>query len=314
MVNNFIKSKAIDESMYYTPVIEKTASDAGVDILVLVLGESASAARWSLLGYKKNETNKPLVGIKNAISATSISNGPYTLLALPFMLLGESAADAKNNSRASIIDFAKENGYKTFVFTNSRFYDRAEDFFNLILRRNSDVYVKTGDGGYDENLSYWLEDALKNKSAKKLIVLHTYGSHVAVDERYPKEYSVFDDEYDNSIFYTSILLDSWIQKIKTIPDKKSALIYMSDHGLMMPPCSDSFRAGYAKTSFEVPLFIWASENNLISDVRHSLDRRAAINSASFYNLSINFLGGKLPMFIFNKTGVFNPKDVCNVQR
>lgn len=230
------------------------------------------------------------------------------------MLLGESAADAKNNSRASIIDFAKENGYKTFVFTNSRFYDRAEDFFNLILRRNSDVYVKTGDGGYDENLSYWLEDALKNKSAKKLIVLHTYGSHVAVDERYPKEYSVFDDEYDNSIFYTSILLDSWIQKIKTIPDKKSALIYMSDHGLMMPPCSDSFRAGYAKTSFEVPLFIWASENNLISDVRHSLDRRAAINSASFYNLSINFLGGKLPMFIFNKTGVFNPKDVCNVQR
>lgn len=309
----FLKSKKIDEAVFYKPVVERFHNTPVIDTLVVVIGESSSAARWSNLGYEVNQTNKPLDGVANSITLKAVANGPNTMSALPFMLLGESAIDANNNLTASFIDEAKENGYKTFVYTNSKFYDRSEDFFNVLLKRNADIYFKVGDGDHDEVLSDYLRNALLDKSERKLIVLHTYGSHPKVEDRYPDEFSIFPDAYDNSVFYTSSMLSAWIEDVVESGAPKPALVYMSDHGVTMPPCSDGYRLGYAKTSFEVPFFIWVKDFAYFEKISSIKPGSEIIDATSFKSLLSNMMGSRGSLLNLKDDWLSSSGDSCNVR-
>ena len=85
---------------------------------------------------------------------------------------------------------------------------------------------------------------IDSEYSKKLIILHTIGSHWWYNLHYTKEYEVYkpvlkskiiayctDEEirnsYDNTILYTDYILSEIIDKLK---DKNAVLIFVSDHG------------------------------------------------------------------------------------
>lgn len=268
MVRAAMRQQEIANGLFQPPLLPVAQADprAQVDTVVVVLGESATAQRWSLLGYQGADTNAPLANLPDTAATTVLAQGWNTAAALPFMLTGMSARDSTARQAPSFIDLAQHAGYKTFAFTNSRFFSAQEDFFSYALRRSSAVYQKVGNGDPDEVLTASLRDALADPAPRKLIVLHTYGSHPLPQERTPTGYRSMADAYDNSVHYTSDLLAQWMALLATASKDRSALLlYTSDHGVLLPPCVEDYRHGAGLSSLEVPMLVWA---NTALRVRH----------------------------------------------
>lgn len=250
----------LNDAVMYTPVLPAIALDGKqAETIVVVLGESASAQRWSALGYARSATNEPLRNLSNSFVAKVLAQDFQTAGALPFVLTGYSMADSIAKKSPSFLDLAKRAGYKVFVYNNSRSLGNG-DFFEQVLRRSSDVYEKMGNGGsYDEILTPSIRRALRDSAPRKLVVLHTFGSHEIVANRYPKSYERFTDDYDNSIYYTSVLLREWINLLQQFASGSALLLYTSDHGLGMPPCSTEYIHRRGLSSLEVPFFLWSND-------------------------------------------------------
>lgn len=248
----------LEKEVFYQPTLPAKPGAAQVNTLVVVIGESASSHRWSLLGYEGDDTNRSLRQIPGLRTHKVMAHGLNTAKALPYILTGQSALDSQKNASPSFLDLAQHAGYKTFVFSNSRFNDKSEDMYSQILRRSADVYAKVGNGAHDEVMTSWLEKALADEAPYKLVVLHTYGSHPDISKRYPHSRYRGGDAYDNSIRYTSDLLADWIHMLDTATAEPSALLYVADHGLGVPPCVDSPRHGNDQSVLEVPLAYWAN--------------------------------------------------------
>ena len=269
VVRAVLRQQEIADGLFQPPVLPDIPVDsqAQVDTVVVILGESATSQRWSLLGYQGAPTNAPLASVPGIAATTVLAQGWNTAAALPYVLTGMSALDGTTRQAPSFIDLAQQAGYKTFAFSNSRFFSAQEDFFSYVLRRASTVYKKVGNGDFDEVLTDSLAAALADLAPKKLIVLHTYGSHIRPESRYPASAQVFADSYDNSIHYSSDLLAQWIGLVeRTNPDRSALLLYTSDHGVTMPPCADGYRSGTALSSYEVPMLVWA---NPVTHAQHA---------------------------------------------
>ena len=259
IVKAYLLHRQINAALFYSPQLPVPLSQpAPVQTLVVVIGESASAQRWSLLGYGGGDTNAPLRDIPGIEAIRVMAQGSNTAAALPFMLTGLSANDSVQQQAPSFLDVAHQAGFKTFVLTNSRFFDSQEDFFVQTLRRSADVYTKVGDGGDDDALTEPLRRALQDPATHKLVVLHTFGSHPDVKHRYPADYAALEDAYDNSLHYSSALLAKWTQLLdqSSRPGSPSLLVYSSDHGLVLPPCSEGYRTGLSRSTLEAPLLVW----------------------------------------------------------
>lgn len=258
MVKASMRYADLEKDVFYQPKLPPRPVTAQVNTLVVVIGESASSHRWSLLGYQAADTNQSLHPISGLRTYKVMANGFNTAKALPYILTGQSAFDSQKNASPSFLDLAQHAGYKTFVFSNSRFNDKSEDMYSQILRRSADVYAKVGNGAHDEVMTSWLEKSLADEAPYKLVVLHTYGSHPDITKRYPRSLYPEGDSYDNSIRYTSDLLANWIRMVDAASDKPSAVLYVSDHGLGIPPCVDSPRQGNDQSVLEVPLVYWGN--------------------------------------------------------
>lgn len=246
----------IDRGFFYKPLLVGTSSSSPLaNTIVAVIGESSTAHRWTILGYKNEETTRAL-DIPGLSVQTVMANGPNTATTLPYLLTGMSAAESVKNFAPSFIDIAKARGYKTFVYSNSRFYSSHEDFYSQAFRRSADIYKKVGDGDLDEILTPYLIKSLEDASPLKLIVLHTYGSHPYVEHRYPSNAYKGTDPYNNSIRYTTDLLAQWIGIVDSKSKNPSLLIYTSDHGVDTPPCIDGYRQGTSRSTYEIPTIIW----------------------------------------------------------
>lgn len=67
-----------------------------------------------------------------------------------------------------------------------------------------------------------------------------------------------EDAYDNALHYSSALLAKWTQLLEQSSRQGSPalLVYSSDHGLVLPPCSEGYRTGLSRSTLEVPLLVW----------------------------------------------------------
>lgn len=125
----------------------------------------------------------------------------------------------------------------------------------------------------DEDILPYYNRIIDSEYSKKLIILHTIGSHWWYNLHYTKEYEVYkpvlkskiiayctDEEirnsYDNTILYTDYILSEIIDKLK---DKNAVLIFVSDHGEALG--DDSFYLHGILSSGHVPYgkFVWWSE-------------------------------------------------------
>ena len=258
MAKAAVRYQELTQEVFYQPVLPAKPDAALAKTLVLVIGESSSSHRWSLLGYKDEDTNQSLKSISGLRSRAVMANGFNTAKALPFILTGQSSLDSQKNASPSFLDLAQHAGYKVFVFSNSRFNDKSEDMYSQIFRRSADVYAKVGNGEHDEVMTARLAQSLADQAEYKLIVLHTYGSHPDISKRYPHSRYQGGDAYNNSIRYTSDLLAQWIRMVDSASNASSALLYVADHGLGVPPCVETVRHGNGQSSLEVPLVYWAN--------------------------------------------------------
>ena len=110
------------------------------------------------------------------------------------------------------------------------------------VNRSHDVY--SFDQWLDEDILPYYNRMIDSEYSKKLVILHTIGSHWWYNLHYTKKYEVYkpvlkskiisyctDEEiknsYDNTILYTDYFLSNLINRLK---DEKAILIYQSDHG------------------------------------------------------------------------------------
>jgi lipid A ethanolaminephosphotransferase len=228
------------------------AADTDRELIVMVVGETARADRFSLNGYEK-KTN-PLLEKENVISFSDFySCGTSTAVSVPcmFSLLGKNDfTNAKANYSENVLDVLTRAGVSVLWRDNNSsskgVADRVtyQDFRKPAI--NPDCDLECRDVGMLEGLQAYIDSI---KSGDILIVLHQMGNHgPAYYKRYPKEFEVFtptcqsnqlgtcsteeiNNSYDNVIVYTDYFLSKVISLLKdNSPAFEAAMFYVSDHG------------------------------------------------------------------------------------
>lgn len=228
------------------------ADDYDRELIVLVVGETARADRFSLNGYGRN-TN-PLLSQEDVISFSQVSScGTATAYSLPCMFslsdredfsLDESSAsenllDVLNHADVNVL-WRDNNSDSKGVANGIEF----EDFQSADKNPVCDIECR------DVGMLDGLEDYIAaHPKGDITIVLHQMGNHgPAYFKRYPTAFEKFtpachdsqlencsaeeiSNAYDNAILYTDYFLGQVIAFLKQQDDHfQTAMYYMSDHG------------------------------------------------------------------------------------
>ncbi len=248
-------------------------------LVVLVIGESARAASFSLYGYKR-ETNPELSSIPNVWALpNSFSTTTYTTASVLSLL----SVDGSTHEEYELLpEFLARQGVGVLWRSNNsgepemllEHYQKAGD-----LRQ-----ACRGEGcAHDEVLLARLkEDIDALNQDRTLVVLHTAGSHgPSYYRKYPSRYSRFTpvctgvdldrcgrqsliNAYDNSIVYTDHVLARLIRLLKLdFPETGVMMLYISDHGeslgesgLYLHGTPYAVAPDFQK---KIPFIIWISE-------------------------------------------------------
>jgi glucan phosphoethanolaminetransferase (alkaline phosphatase superfamily) len=259
------------------------------EVVVVVLGESSRYDRWSLNGYSR-ETNPllskepnlvPLADVVSAVSATRLS--------VPVIISRKPARQSLKDgfSEKSFLTAYKEAGFKTWWLSNQISFGQYDTPVSVFAKEANVIQFLnlggfTNNSNFDEILFEPLRLALADPSPKKLIVLHTLGSHWNYSQRHPKSFdkwqpSLFgidkpvytdlkikpqlNNSYDNSILYTDWFLSQVIGRLKQATPL-SSLMYVADHGqtLYDGACRLAFHGHNTQYEFHVPAFMWYSDD------------------------------------------------------
>ena len=220
-------------------------------LIVLVVGETARAANFSLNGYARN-TN-PRLARQGVVSYRSFQAcGTSTATSLPCMFSGIPRSDygREHMNRENLLDVLDHAGIRVLWRENNAgckgLCDRVET--DKLAEWGIPEYCSNG-ACVDEILLHGLDDFLMRVENDTLIVLHQQGSHgPAYYLRYPPEFGQFapacetndlhrcDREsvvnaYDNTILYTDHVLGLVIDLLRRHSDRlDTGMIYVSDHG------------------------------------------------------------------------------------
>ncbi len=237
-------------------------------LLVVVVGETARAANFSLNGYAR-ETNPELakldvanLGVANQ-GVANFSNvhscGTSTAASLPCMFshLGREGYAKRNADYESLLPVLKHAGLGVLWRDNNAGCKgvcgtTAIEYDDMSHKNVADFC--NNEACFDEVLLHQLdtraESALKNsKAGGAVIVLHQMGSHgPAYYLRSPQAYKKFMPEctsnnlqdcnqqqvinaYDNTILYTDHFLAQTIKWLNSHENQyDTAMLYVSDHG------------------------------------------------------------------------------------
>lgn len=256
---------------------------------IMVVGESARPDRWSIEGYGRQtsprlEKEHNLVVFKNVITSW-----PLTERAVPIMLSPATVDDfEKVTTERSILTAYREAGFKTYWLSTQAFDSFAGYIYLLAGDANVVHYYSRV---YDRSLVKAVASIFAHQKGKLFIVLHTNGSHMDYDDRYPPAFRKFpvggdlsrkqsiDNAYDNSILYTDSVLADLIDRLRARPGI-SALLYCSDHGENLLD-DDRELLGHDfsnRYDLPIPLFFWYSDSyarQYPDKVRSAIQNRAA---------------------------------------
>ncbi|MGP6430784.1 phosphoethanolamine transferase [Pseudomonas paraglycinae] len=222
-------------------------------LTVLVVGESARAENFGILGYGRDTTPK-LDKEAGLIAFTDVhSCGTETAVSVPCMFsnMGRKDYDAsKAKNEEGLLDVLKRAGIDVVWRDNQSgckgTCDRVtlQDVSNL-----KDPALCANSECRDEILLQGLQSFIDHLDKDTVLVLHQMGSHgPEYFKRYPKEYERFTpvcesnalnncsresivNGYDNTLVYTDHVLSSLIDVLRSNQDKvDTAMLYLSDHG------------------------------------------------------------------------------------
>jgi len=226
--------------------------DTERELIVLVIGETARADRFSLNGYQR-ETN-PLLQKSGVISFTNFwACGTSTAASLPcmFSVYGEGAAGSRKEATSeNLMDVLKRSHVNVLWLENN------SDSKGVALRVPYEDYrlpkvnpvcdAECRDEGMVSAIQPFIDS---HPTGDILIVMHQMGNHgPAYYLRYPPAFEKFtpacktnelnrcnreeiNNAYDNAILYTDYFLSKVIESLEKNSAKfEAALFYVSDHG------------------------------------------------------------------------------------
>lgn len=240
-------------------VVKHTAEDAkkllhlgNKKLIILVVGETARADRFSLNGYVR-ETNPELKKL-NVVSFKNVTScGTATKISLPCMFsnLGRSNYDEQRAfQQENVLDVLAEYGVQVLWRDNNSDSKGVatripyQNFKSPTLNPVCDTECR------DIGMLDGLDEYIKAREGKDiLIVLHQMGNHgPEYYRRYPENFRRFqpmcmtgelgsctqlevDNAYDNAILYTDYFLANVIKFLKKHDEKyATAMLYVADHG------------------------------------------------------------------------------------
>jgi lipid A ethanolaminephosphotransferase len=293
---------------------EIPAADIDRELVIMVLGETARADRFSLNGYER--TTNPELARHDVISFTDVSAcGTSTAISVPCMFdiydrdefssdkteATENALDVLHHAGVSIL-WRDNNSDSKGVADRLAF----EDFRSPELNPVCDEECR--DVGMLSGLSDFID---QQEDGDILIVLHQMGSHgPAYYKRYPEDFRVFAptcdtnqldscseseiaNTYDNTILYTDHFLGRAIELLRGYDDRfETVMLYASDHGESLGESGvylhglPYWLAPDAQT--HVPVILWFGRN--YHDVDVDAMRQLADEPLSHDNLFHTLLG------------------------
>lgn len=252
-------------------------------IVVLVIGESARFDHFGINGYSK-DTTPYLRKINNLFSFKAQSASNHTYLSVPSLLSRYSSRDLdKSLDETSFLSVFTSLGFNThwlgtqtlLQYLKGKKQSTIYDEVRFVMIPGGSALLKMND--YDGKMLPYIEQFVEAKTEKKLLVVHTSGSHWNYSARYPKEFRKFTpgcnkvaksdpstcgiegliNDYDNSILYTDFFLFSLIELLK---NNNAFLIYVSDHAESLGENGYYGHGGpLIPEQTTIPLIVWVSD-------------------------------------------------------
>ena len=280
-INNFYHYKRMAKMKKKPKIPEAISIADNLDAScygVFILGESATRNHWSLYGYSRKTTPR-IDAFKDELTvftdlATPISN---TAKAME-LIFTMSTMDKPDKPICTYSQMLKEAGFYVSLYSSQSRWGRWDGTESFIFAGCEPLLFMDEENltnpWYDDVLLKYLDKDLKSHPLDRpsVTILHLRGSHFPADAHYPsdKKPKALEDfiasqttqnadtnTYDNSIFYTDIILGETLERLK----KKGGpawMIYLSDHGDSIG--EGSWRLVNDRNVWEVPMIIWLSED------------------------------------------------------
>jgi len=308
------------------PVSRAVAAGRRPVLVVLVIGETARAANFSLNGYAR-ATNPELAQLDLAYFPNTRACGTSTEVSLPCMLSPFGRAEYDENRirrHESLPQLLARTGLRTLWLDNQSGCKGACEGVEFRDLRAATVPGACA-GGYchDEVLLEELKRVALAAAGDTVVLLHMMGNHgPAYFRRYPPELRRFTpacerlelrdcsreeivNAYDNAILATDRFLARTIRYLDGLGERfDTALVYVSDHGeslgehgLYLHGLPYAFAP---REQLEVPMLWWfapAAAKHLGVDLA-CLKRRAASAAShdNLYHSVLGLLGVKTPRY------------------
>jgi len=257
----------------------KLSQNSNDQKVVIVIGESARADRFSLNGYDKN-TNPRLETRRNLISFSNVEACDTTTFSSVLCLLTRKTRNGTYIPETALTSIFKKLNFELSIYS----LHTINGFYKYLgydnIKTKYAILVNSGEKKLTDGL---LIPYLKNATQRygnQLIILHTLGSHSNYNNRYPDNFRFFknickknnikscsreqiDASYDNSIRYTDYFLNSIISLLE---NKNAILFYISDHGESLGENGQYFHGipinRAPAEQVRVPFIIWMSDKYL----------------------------------------------------
>jgi len=258
-------------------------------LVVLIVGESTRGDHLSINGYDR-ETSSRLEKIDNLFSFHhALSCDTLTLRSVHYMF-SPLTCDTEDSSiqEASFTTILKSLGYGVEIFslqTLNAFYHYLG--YDTLISKYA-VIREQSSGTRDISLLPYIQRSIKNhKKGKKLIVIHTLGSHQSYFDRIDTTSLRFEptcnsadvalctqEQLINSYDNTVVAIDDFISSIiDMLSQKKAMLIYISDHGESLGEEGVYFhgtpKQDAPREQFSIPFLFWFSDSYIkMPEVEH----------------------------------------------
>lgn len=289
-------------------------SNDSKDVCILIIGESARRDHFSLYGYEK--MTNPLLAEDNVTALIANSAATYTTAGVKAIL--------DHQPTGKLYEILPNYMYRAGVDVIWRTSNWGEPPVHIekyhTVRDIKKMYPEADDR-YDGILLSGLKDEIMASDKDKiLVILHTNTSHgPTYNKKYPIEFEAFTpvcttvemskanpqelmNAYDNSILYTDYLIHSAIEILKDFTDRRTCMLYVSDHGESLGE-GNLYMHGVPmsiapKEQVEIPFIVWTSEGAA------EIKELSEVGQYHVFHSVMDFLGVESPVFDEEKN-IFN---------
>ena len=255
-------------------------------VTVLVIGETARAANFSLNGYAR-DTNPRLSKLEGLINFPQVTScGTATAQSVPCMFSGAGRAGTSSDislKREGLLHMLQRAGFSVSWKENQAGCKAVCNNIPTEITTTTKLipFYNNGESN-DAVMLHGLEEKISSASDDAVIVLHLMGSHgPTYYKRYPPEFEVFTpvcksaqfsrctseeivNAYDNTILYTDHVLGELAAILQRLDVKghPASMIYVSDHGESLGEKNIYLHgmpwAIAPKVQKHVPMVVWLS--------------------------------------------------------